>query len=154
VDNAIVVTEAAGRVRAGGEAAAQAAIAAADEVAGPLTAGTLTTLLVFGPIVFVQGLAAALFRDLSLSVVASVGASLLLALTILPVIIAGRRGRPASARPERPPSRFRRRLETIGLYLAELYERGMVWCLRRPARVIGIAIASVAVTALVIARLP
>ena len=154
VDNAIVVTEAAGRVRAGGEAAAQSVIAAADEVAGPLTAGTLTTLLVFGPIVFVQGLAAALFRDLSLSVVASVGASLLLALTILPVIIAGRRDRPASSRPERPPSRFRGRLEAIGLYLAELYERGMVWCLRRPGRVIGIAIASVAATALVIARLP
>ena len=154
VDNAIVVTEAAGRVRESGEAAAQAAIAAADEVAGPLTAGTLTTLLVFGPIVFVQGLAAALFRDLSLSVVASVGASLILALTILPVIIAGRRNRPSRMRAERPPSAARRRLESFGLYLAELYERGMAWCLRRPGTVVGIALASIAVTVLVISRLP
>jgi hydrophobic/amphiphilic exporter-1 (mainly G- bacteria), HAE1 family len=62
-----------------------------EEVAGPLFAGTLTTLLVFGPIIFVQGLAAALFRDLSLSVVMSVGASLMLALTLMPVMIIGRR---------------------------------------------------------------
>jgi HAE1 family hydrophobic/amphiphilic exporter-1 len=50
----------------------QAATTASEEVAGPLVAGTLTTLLVFGPIIFVRGLAAALFRDLSLSVVTSV----------------------------------------------------------------------------------
>jgi HAE1 family hydrophobic/amphiphilic exporter-1 len=154
VDNAIVVTEAAGRVREGGEAAARSAIAAAEEVSGPLTAGTLTTLLVFGPIIFVQGLAAALFRDLSLSVVASVGSSLVLALTILPVMLAGRRNRPASIRPERPPSRFRERLDGFGLHLAELYERGMIWCLRRPGTVVAIALASVAVTALVVSRLP
>src|SRR6478609_1792856 len=72
VDNAIVV-----------------AVAGTEEVAAPLIAGTLTTLLVFGPIVFVKGLAAALFRDLSLSVVASVGASLILALTLMPVLMTG-----------------------------------------------------------------
>jgi HAE1 family hydrophobic/amphiphilic exporter-1 len=154
VDNAIVVTEAAGRVREHGEGAANAAIAAADEVAGPLTAGTLTTLLVFGPIVFVQGLAAALFRDLSLSVVASVGASLILALTILPVILAGRRNRPRSARMERPAGPLRRRLERFGEGFAEWYESGMEWCLRRPGTVIAIALVSIAATGWVISRLP
>ena len=69
--------------------ARQATIEATQEVAGPLIAGTLTTLLVFGPIIFVRGLAAALFRDLSLSVVTSVGASLMLALTLMPVMIVG-----------------------------------------------------------------
>ena len=54
----------------------EAVIKGTEEIGGPLIAGTLTTLLVFGPIIFVQGLAAALFRDLSLSVVTSVAASL------------------------------------------------------------------------------
>src|SRR5690606_23786386 len=88
VDNAIVVTEAAGRHRELGKSRVQSAMDAAEEVSGPLVAGTLTTLLVFGPIVFVRGLAAALFRDLSLSVVLSLGASLVLALTLLPVMLA------------------------------------------------------------------
>jgi HAE1 family hydrophobic/amphiphilic exporter-1 len=154
VDNAIVVTEAAGRFREGGMTPAEAVVTAADEVAGPLTAGTLTTLLVFGPIVFVEGLAAALFRDLSLSVVASVGASLVLALTILPVILAGRRGRPPSAGPERPASPFRRNLESFGGRFAEWYEHGMEWCLRRPGTVVAIALVSIAATVLVVSRLP
>ena len=69
VDNAIVVAEAAARKREEGMSLFDAAIEATEEVSGPLIAGTLTTLLVFGPIIFVRGLAAALFRDLSLSVV-------------------------------------------------------------------------------------
>jgi HAE1 family hydrophobic/amphiphilic exporter-1 len=154
VDNAIVVTEAAGRVRDRGAGAADAAIAAADEVAGPLTAGTLTTLLVFGPIVFVQGLAAALFRDLSLSVVASVGASLVLALTILPVILAGRRKRTYKQVIEKPPGAMRRGLESFGVGFAEWYERGMEWCLRRPGTVVAIALVSIAFTGWVITQLP
>ncbi|NNG16835.1 MAG: efflux RND transporter permease subunit, partial [Gemmatimonadales bacterium] len=93
VDNAIVVSEATGRHRHAGLAPADATIRATGDVASPLIAGTLTTMLVFGPIVFVRGLAAALFRDLSLSVVTALGASLILALSLLPVMLAGRRGR-------------------------------------------------------------
>ena len=91
VDNAIVVAEASARKHEEGVPLLRATIEATEEVTGPLVAGTLTTLLVFGPIIFVRGLAAALFRDLSLSVVTSVGASLVLALTLMPVLIAGRR---------------------------------------------------------------
>src|SRR5512147_2528388 len=100
VDNAIVVSEATGRYREEGMERHEAARLAADEVAGPLIAGTLTTVLVFGPIVFVRGLAAALFRDLSLAVVTSLSASLILALTLMPVLLVGRRGSrsPANAR--------------------------------------------------------
>jgi hydrophobic/amphiphilic exporter-1 (mainly G- bacteria), HAE1 family len=87
LDNAIVVAEATGRLREEGMETWQAAKTAAEQVSGPLIAGTLTTMLVFGPIVFVRGLGAALFRDLSLSVVTTVGASLLLALTLMPVLM-------------------------------------------------------------------
>ena len=98
VDNAIVVADAVGRRREEtGRTDEGTAIEATEEVAGPLYAGTLTTLLVFGPIVFVKGLAAALFRDLSLAVVLSVGGSLILALTLMPVMIVGRRRRATAA---------------------------------------------------------
>src|ERR1041385_7066479 len=67
VDNAIVVAEATGRYKEQGMGDKEAARVATEEVSAPLVAGTLTSVLVFGPIVFVRGLAAALFRDLSLS---------------------------------------------------------------------------------------
>ncbi len=149
VDNAIVVTEASGRLRGEGLTPLQAARVGAEQVTGPLIAGTLTTLLVFGPIVFVRGLGAALFRDLSLSVVTTVGASLILALTLLPVMLAR-----AADRPARPRGPARERLDARGRELAERYERGMAWCLARPRAVIALGLAVTAVTAVLAVRLP
>ncbi|MGQ0766637.1 MAG: efflux RND transporter permease subunit [Gemmatimonadota bacterium] len=153
VDNAIVVTEASARKMEEGLPVRSAVIAAAEEVSGPLIAGTLTTLLVFGPIIFVRGLAAALFRDLSLAVVTSVGASLILALTLMPVLVAGRR---------RDSALFRKsvdeddtsRLSAIGAVLVGWYERGMRWSLAHPRIVFGLTIAVAALTVLVTTRLP
>jgi len=169
VDNAIVVAEAAGRKleELGRPAASDgrrvltfaarvdAIIEATQDVAGPLTAGTLTTLLVFGPIIFVKGLAAALFRDLSLSVVTSVGASLMLALTLMPVMIVGRRrvSKRAAAKAallQRAPDALQR----FGNHLAELYERGMHWSLANPGKVFGATAVGIAATVWVTSRLP
>ncbi len=169
VDNAIVVAEASGRLRETGVPRAHAARDAADQVMGPLIAGTLTTVLVFGPIVFVRGLAAALFRDLSLAVVTSLAASLVLALTLMPVMLAGRRlggsavrdpedGRtvaadPVSTRSNRtapPPNR----LTALGHRLAESYEHGMMWCLDHPRAVFLSAIAATALAVVLTLRLP
>ncbi len=156
VDNAIVVTEATARKREEGVPLGRATIEAAEEVSGPLFAGTLTTLLVFGPIIFVQGLAAALFRDLSLSVVTSVGASLILALTLMPVLIAGRR-RTADA----PDSRRQTAgdgdggvLGRLGTLLTSWYESGMRWSLRHPITVFGIAIVATVGTVFIGLQLP
>ena len=175
VDNAIVVAEASGRkveeIAARKASTANvdpgaieltfnervdATIEATEEVAGPLTAGTLTTLLVFGPIIFVKGLAAALFRDLSLSVVTSVGASLILALTLLPVMNVGRRRvrRPAAAPVSPRPVRAPDGLQRFGTRLAELYERGMHWSLANPGKVFAATAVGIAITAFVTSRLP
>ena len=157
VDNAIVVAEAAGRYRETGLSDVEAARVASEEVAGPLIAGTLTTLLVFGPIIFVRGLAAALFRDLSLSVVTSVGASLLLALTLMPVMMVRRAGRRGSgAAGQQQPSREIKsdRLALLGGRIGDLYERGMEWCLSHPRTVFGIALATVVITVVIGLRLP
>ena len=159
VDNAIVVADAAGRRREEtGESTDQAAIEATDEVAGPLIAGTLTTLLVFGPIVFVKGLAAALFRDLSLAVVLSVGGSLVLALTLMPVMIVGRRkrGPDVPSTSTLPPSipQWQRQLDAFGARSAEWYEQGMEWALRNPRAMLWSGIAMMAVMVLAIWQLP
>ncbi len=150
VDNAIVVAEATGRHREAGAAPLEAARVAAEEVTGPLVAGTLTTLLVFGPIVFVRGLAAALFRDLSLSVVATLGASLVLALTLMPVLTVERREAP-------PPDWYVRllaRFAPAGRRLAEWYEDGMRWSLARPGTVFTIGVVTVLVTLALAWQLP
>jgi HAE1 family hydrophobic/amphiphilic exporter-1 len=150
VDNAIVVAEAGARLRDQGMDPATAAREAGEEVAGPLIAGTLTTLLVFGPIVFVQGLAAALFRDLSLSVVTSLTASLVLALTLMPVMMARRRA-PAGAHHGAPHQKWGQR---AGARMTDIYEHGMEWSLDHPRRVFGIALVSVGLMALLASRLP
>ncbi|MEO8478764.1 MAG: efflux RND transporter permease subunit [Gemmatimonadota bacterium] len=170
VDNAIVVAEASGRMEEEGLSGVDAALVATEEVSGPLIAGTLTTLLVFGPIVFVQGLAAALFRDLSLSVVVSVGASLILALTLMPVMLTwGRKKQSARSTLRRDrevahpdlvhdddhdawaESRILKPLYRFGHHVAELYERGMVYSLGHPKTLFSIAIVATALT-IVIAR--
>lgn len=155
VDNAIVVAEATGRLREEGMAPLEAAETAANEVSGPLTAGTLTTLLVFGPIVFVQGLAAALFRDLSYSVVMSVAASLVMALTVMPVLLTwGRRFVERSTPAPAPTDGRLGGLYRWGHHLAEQYEAGMAWCLARPMQVFGLAIIGTAITVVVTLQLP
>jgi HAE1 family hydrophobic/amphiphilic exporter-1 len=158
VDNAIVVAEATGRRTEGGTPPLEAARVAAEEVTGPLVAGTLTTLLVFGPIVFVRGLAAALFRDLSLSVVATLAVSLILALTLMPVLTVGRRGyRDPAAREPPPPAWYARllaRLAPAGRRLADRYERGMAWSLARPRTVFSISAAAFLIALVLAWRLP
>jgi HAE1 family hydrophobic/amphiphilic exporter-1 len=156
VDNAIVVAEAAGTKVEEGMAPLEAAVVGTDEVAAPLIAGTLTTLLVFGPIVFVKGLAAALFRDLSLSVVASVGASLILALTLMPVLMVGEpskteRGKSRTARLFKP---LTDRLERSGTWLLHYYEICLDWSLDHPWRVTWIAVGLCLLTVVALKELP
>ena len=183
VDNAIVVADAVGRRREEtGRTDEGTAIEATEEVAGPLYAGTLTTLLVFGPIVFVKGLAAALFRDLSLAVVLSVGGSLILALTLMPVMIVGRRrratatatatatakatafttgaqgGTDGAAADHLPRTRrssgWERKLDAIGARGAAFYEQGMEWSLRSPRVILMLGVGLFAVMVLLLWKLP
>lgn len=177
VDNAIVVAEATERGRDAGQGKDESARVAADEVSAPLIAGTLTTALVFGPIVFVQGLSAALFRDLSISVVVTLMASLVLALTLMPVLTTlGRRKTPRHPELSEKPTQDDgdRRwspemanrphmdalgpnpglIDRIGWRLTRVYEVGMTWSLRYPGRVIAIATVCVAFTVWLLIKLP
>jgi len=86
VDNSIVVLEAVQRYRDSGMAAADAAYKGTTEVAGAVTASTLTTVAVFFPIVFVEGIAGQLFKDMALTVTFSLLASLAVSLTVVPML--------------------------------------------------------------------
>ena len=103
VDNSIVVLENVFRHREeeGLDAAISASVGA-NEVAGAITASTLTTIAVFGPVLYVKGVAGALFTDLSLAVAFSLLASLLVALTLLPVMAARVGGKVGAVRESAP----------------------------------------------------
>lgn len=88
VDNSIVVLENIFRHREEGRPGREAAALGAEEVQGAITASTLTTISVFGPIIYVEGVAGELFGDLSMAVAFSLVASLLVALTVLPALAA------------------------------------------------------------------
>lgn len=86
VDNAIVVLENIQRYKDQGMPALEAAKKGASEVSMAITASTLTTVAVFFPLVFVEGVAGQLFRDQALTVTYALLASLLVALTLIPAM--------------------------------------------------------------------
>lgn len=89
VDNSIVVIENIYRLRAMGVPVAKAAIEGARSVAGAIFASTLTTICVFMPIVFTEGLSRELFSDMGLTIAYSLLASLIVALTLVPALASG-----------------------------------------------------------------
>ena len=84
VDNSIVVIENTFRLRRMGVPPKKAAVAGAKQVAGAIASSTLTTICVFAPIVFVQGITRQLFTDMALTITYSLLASLIIALTLVP----------------------------------------------------------------------
>ena len=99
VDNSVVVIENIYRLRARGATVVQAAVSGAQQVLGAITASTLTTVCVFAPIVFVEGLTRELFTDLALTMTYSLLASLLVALTMVPAMASGMLKRPMEQKP-------------------------------------------------------
>ncbi len=89
VDNSIVVIENIYRLRGEGMPARKAAVEGARQVAGAIAASTLTTVCVFLPIVFTEGITRQLFVDMGLTIGYSLLASLVVALTLVPAMGAG-----------------------------------------------------------------
>lgn len=86
VDNSIVVIENIYRLRSEGYSAKEAAIKGAGEVSGAIMASTLTTICVFAPIVFTEGITRQLFVDMGLTIAYSLLASLAIAMTVVPAL--------------------------------------------------------------------
>ncbi|HUF13694.1 MAG TPA: efflux RND transporter permease subunit [Longimicrobiales bacterium] len=155
VDNSIIVLENVSRHREKatpgegvvGRGAAVSAVVATEEVQSAVIASTLTTIAVFGPIVYVEGVAGELFGDLSLAVAMSLLVSLLVALTLLPTIAARWSDRAVSLPLLEWVDRGFRRL-------AERYDRALLWSLEHPRRVLGGNLAALALALLIASTLP
>jgi len=99
VDDSIVVLESIAKARERGLGILEAAIVGTREVSMAVVASTLTTIAVFLPLVFVQGIAGQLFRDQALTVAIAIGVSLVVAMTLIPMLSA-LKGRPPLGFPE------------------------------------------------------
>jgi HAE1 family hydrophobic/amphiphilic exporter-1 len=109
VDNSIVVLENIVRKREQGEGIAEAATNGTAEVASAVVAATLTTIAVFFPMVFISGIAGQLFRDQALTVTFALLFSLLVALTIIPMLSSlGAGSRYVDEKENEPAGRFTR----------------------------------------------
>jgi HAE1 family hydrophobic/amphiphilic exporter-1 len=132
VDNGIVVLENISRYRAQGEGLVAAAIRGASEVGGAVIASTLTTVAVFLPLAFVEGVAGQLFRDQALTVTFALLVSLAVAMTLIPMMasVSFRRTRPAE------PHRSK-----VGSWFAARYAAVLNLALQRRALTLGLATA-------------
>lgn len=86
VDNSIVVIENIYRMISEGKSKQEASISGAKQIAGAITASTLTTIAVFLPIAFIEGFIAEIFISMALTIAYSLGASLIIALTMVPTM--------------------------------------------------------------------
>ncbi len=130
VDNAIVVLENIVRKREQGQSVREAARSGTGEVSAAVVAATLTTVAVFFPMVFVRGIAGQLFRDQALTVTFALLFSLLVALTLIPMLAALSPGaRYADDEDTGPAGRFTRGVAFV-LRLFGAAFRGTGWLFR------------------------
>ena len=134
VDNSVVVIENIYRLRARGATVVQAAVSGARQVLGAIAASTLTTVCVFAPIVFVEGLTREMFTDLALTITYSLMASLLVALTLVPAMASGMLRRPL--------------VQKTGLLdkLYPAYKKAIIWSLDHKAAVLSASLAALILT--------
>lgn len=133
VDNAIVVLENIFRHREEGMTPRQAAVQGSREVAGAVTASTLTTLAVFVPIVFISGISSITFRQLAYVVAFSLLCSLAVALTVVPVMCSRFLRRGDSRRNLGPLTRIADGFGAAQQTLSEQYSHLIRWSLRHRA---------------------
>jgi HAE1 family hydrophobic/amphiphilic exporter-1 len=110
VDNAIIVLENIFRHYQRGESPEAAALNGSTEVWGAVLASTLTTLAVFVPVIFVEGQAGQLFRDIAIAISCAVGLSLIVSITVIPtaarMILKRRTTQPTTAQAQKPRGLF------------------------------------------------
>lgn len=157
VDNSIVVQEAVFLRAEEGAPPRDAAILGAKEVGTAITASTLTTVVVFLPVLFVPGIAGQIFRDMSLTVVVSLTISLLVALTAVPLASsrllarAPRRIEGAAPKKEGPVGRL---LSVVHGWMERSYQRTLRWVLDHRKTVFAVVTLIFVASMVAVARLP
>jgi len=132
VDNAIVVVENVSRHLRAGESPVDAAIKGSSQVAWAVASGTLTTVLSFLPMLLMQNGSGTFLRAMPVTVVVTLFASLLIALTLTP-LLASKLGTSA-----KKTTRAQKKMES---FADGTYSKTLIWALSKPYRVIGISVA-------------
>ncbi len=135
VDNSIVVIENIYRLRGEGYSIKKAAVEGSKQVTGAIIASTLTTVSVYAPIIFTEGITRQLFVDLALTIAYTLVASLVVALTFVPAMSS---------------VTLRRTKEIRHLWfdaMKEWYGRALAWCLRFKPIVLIVAVVLLAASA-------
>jgi len=120
LDNSIVVLENISRHRGKGKDIRTAVSDGASEVGTAVTASTLTTIAVFFPLVFVKGIAGQLFRDQALTITFSLLVSLIVALTLIPMLASTKKRdleESEQIQTAEPRTRFGRILRTVRMFV-------------------------------------
>ena len=133
VDNSIVVLEAIHRYQTQGHSPREAADLGASEVGHAVVASTLTTVCVFAPIVFVEGIAGQLFADQALTVTFSLVASLLVAIMLIPMLASLGQDGVENARIETPKN-------VREFFLVRPYSRFLAYALRQRLAFLAVAL--------------
>ncbi len=130
VDDSIVVLESIAKARERGMGILEAAIKGTREVFMAVVASTLTTIAVFLPLVFVEGIAGQLFRDQALTVSIAIAVSLVVSMTLIPMLSA-LKGRPPlefpaedPRQPWRPESRWKKPAAYAGRGIGAMFRYG------------------------------
>lgn len=135
VDNSIVVIENIYRLRGEGYSIKKAAVEGSKQVTGAIIASTLTTVSVYAPIIFTEGITRQLFVDLALTIAYTLVASLVVALTFVPAMSS---------------VTLRRTKEICHPWfdaMKEWYGRALAWCLRFKPIVLIVAVVLLAASA-------
>jgi HAE1 family hydrophobic/amphiphilic exporter-1 len=142
VDNGIVVLEASFQHVEKGKSPAEAAIAGTREMSMPLVASTLTTVVVFLPILLVDGIAGELFRDLVLTITTTLLCSLFVAVTLVPLMASKLVGKDH----EGGFAGWLKRRTALLDKIPDAYARALDWALHRRKRILCFAFGLFAVT--------
>lgn len=130
IDNSIIVTENITQYRHRGDGLMDACVQGTNEMITPMLSSSLTTIAVFVPLIFMSGIAGAIFSDQAFSITAGLAVSYIVGITLLPVLYylfenkKSKINNNISHNPQQISS------STFQRSLAKYYDRGMVFCFR------------------------
>ena len=142
VDNAIVVLENIYRHRNEGYSRIEAALSGTQEVGKAILASTLTTIVVFLPIVFTEGIAAQIFKEMALTITFSLLASLIVALTFIPMLSSKflKMVKPHEGSRNRWMNKIFDKWDNAINGIDRIYQRILVWVLKHKRKTTAIVI--------------
>ena len=138
VDNAVVILENIFRMREGGMTPEDAAISGSGEVSGAITAATLTSVAVFFPIIFAEGMVDIVFSPLALTVAFALFSSLVVAIALIPVMTV--KFLPADNKFIKNKSRIPQWVDNTLQSIIEWYEKVIGWSLGKRGMLVGLVL--------------